>query len=305
MYKNQTKIGIYYAFAAYIAWGILPIYWKALQQVPAGQILAHRIVWSFLFVSILVIFSSKLSDWRAIVQNRFSTFMVLIGSLFISVNWFIYIWAVNNERVVEASLGYYINPLLSVFLGMIVLRERLNFWQLFSLFLAFCGVAVLAITYGQIPWLALSLAGTFAFYGLIKKVGNLDSILSLAWETIFVMPIALAYLVLQNKAGINYFSGNLTTSILLIFSGVITALPLLWFAQAAQRVPLATMGFIQYLSPTLSLFLGVFLFKEPFSKIQLVSFAFIWVALLLYSFSKSSLLFSLQPKYFKRSKFCK
>ncbi|QNB46719.1 EamA family transporter RarD [Thermanaerosceptrum fracticalcis] len=296
--KHESASGVWYAAAAFTAWGILPLYWKVLQQVPALEILSHRIFWSFLFVSFLLLFSGRMYSLRQVISDWSKLAIVFLGAILISANWFIYIWAVNANRVVEASLGYYINPLFNVFLGMVVLKERLNIWQLISILLAAMGVSVLTIQYGSIPWVALSLALTFGLYGLVKKMTNLDSLTGLTLETAFVAPLALGYLFLQQfrgsgSFGVSYFYINF----LLMCSGVVTALPLLWFSQGAKRVRLSTLGFLQYLSPSISLFLGVFIFKEHFTKTHLLSFGFIWCALTLYAFSQTSLLPQLQPGF--------
>ncbi|MBZ4655268.1 MAG: transporter [Peptococcaceae bacterium] len=296
--NNESLTGIWYAAAAFTVWGVLPLYWKELKQVPAAEILGHRIFWSFLFVSFLLLFSGRMYSLRQVISDRSRLAIVFLGAILISANWFIYIWAVNANRVVEASLGYYINPLFNVFLGMVVLKERLNLWQLISILLAAMGVSVLTIQYGSIPWAALSLTISFGLYGLVKKMTSLDSLTSLTLETAFVAPLALGYLFLQQFRGSGSFGvSHFYITLLLVCSGVVTALPLLWFSQGAKRVRLSTLGFLQYLSPSISLFLGVFIFKEPFTKTHLLSFGLIWCALTLYAFSQTSLLPQLQPGF--------
>ncbi|MHB1653144.1 MAG: EamA family transporter RarD [Desulfitobacteriaceae bacterium] len=289
--------GIWYAVGAYSAWGILPLYWKALNQIPAGEILAHRVLWSCVFVAFLLSVLRRWGNLRPALTTKQNRLGVFLGAFLISANWFIYIWAVNSNRVVEASLGYYINPLFTVFLGLVVLKERLDAWQIGSLLLALLGVAIVTWQYGQIPWVAFLLAVTFGLYGLVKKLVNVDSMTGLALETLFVTPAALAYLLFQQLNGAASLSRMpWSVTLLLLCSGAITAVPLLWFAQAAKRVPLSTIGFIQYLSPTISLLLGIFLFKEPFTKVDLLSFGLIWISLVLYSLSRTSLLGRLQPR---------
>jgi chloramphenicol-sensitive protein RarD len=297
--KNQVLSGTWYGIGAFVLWGVLPLYWKALDAVPSLEILAHRIVWSFVFVTILLFVSGRLKQVKEILVKRNNRVAMLISALLISGNWFIYIWAINTEHVIEASLGYYINPLLSVALGMIVLKERLNFWQLISLFLATVGVLFITYQYGKVPWIAISLALTFGLYGLAKKVANLDSIIGLAMETLFVTPVAFIFLVYLQVTSSGSF-GTITweTTLLLIGSGVATALPLLWFAQSTKRIPLSTVGFLQYLAPTISLLLGIFVFKESFTTSHVVSFGFIWLALLLYSLSNMKAMSQVQPKAF-------
>lgn len=299
--KNSKTAGILYAVAAFGAWGVLPLYWKLLHSVSAWEILAHRIVWSFVFVSILIVFSGRWNSLKEIVSQKGNRVRLLISSLLISINWLLYIWAVNNDRIVECSLGYYITPLLSVLLGMLVLKERLGFWQMVCLVMALGGVAFLTGEFGKVPWIALALAVSFGLYGLVKKLANLDSLIALTLETIFVAPLALGYLVLCHIQGNDALAApSLTTLLLLLGTGIVTATPLLWFAQGARRVPLSTLGFLQYLSPTISLIIGVFLFHEPFTKVHLISFALIWCSLLIYSLSGTEFMERMQPGWFKK-----
>lgn len=284
--KQKMRAGVIYTIAAFVAWGLLPLYWKYLESVPSDEILAHRIFWSFLFVAMILLMKGRWKSIKSVLVNKKSLLCVLLCSLLISANWFIYIWAVTRGHVIEASMGYYINPLLSVAFGMVVLRERLTSMQNISLVLAIIGVAVLTIQYGKVPWIALSLAMTFALYGLAKKLVNVDALTGLALETVMVTPFALAYLLSLEIKG----TGAIGTStgmvlLLLICSGVATALPLLWFARGAKMVTLSMIGFFQYLAPSISLLLGVFVFKESFTMVHFISFTFIWCGLLLYSLS--------------------
>lgn len=301
---DEKSIGIWYVVGAFITWGILPLYWKLFKQISAGEILAHRILWSFVFVAIMLIYQGRLKTVKEVILNPSSLLKVLLSSLLISSNWFIYIWAVNTEKVIEASLGYYINPLLTVALGVIVLRERLSFWQLISFVIAVIGVLIMTIQYGMIPWVAISLALTFALYSLAKKTTKLESMTAVAVETLLVTPLALGYIIYKQAIGLGSI-GNvpLGTTVMLMFSGILTALPLLWFAQGAKRVPLSTVGFIQYLSPTISLFLGIFVFRESFTTTHMFSFALIWVALALYSMSQTSFFQTIQSKVFRRTNY--
>ena len=304
--SDSRATGIWYALAAFIAWGVLPLYWKALYQVAAGEILAHRIIWSFIFVAAMLISCGGWSSLREIMAKPSSRVSIFLGSLLISANWFIYIWAVNANHLVEASLGYYINPLFNIMIGVLVLRERLNFWQTIALILAFLGVMVITLQHGKIPWIALSLAITFGLYGLVKKLNKVESLSGLALETLFVVPLALGYLFLQHLGGHGSFASlSWKVTLLLMGSGIATALPLLWFTKGAKRVPLSTIGFLQYLGPTISLLIGVMVFKESFTRVHLFSFSLIWCALLLYSFSKTNFLCQMQPKYFKNNQYYK
>lgn len=285
--NSSQKNGVFYAFAAYTAWGLLPVYWKALQSVPSREILAYRILWSFVFVASLLLFKKQWGSAKVVLRDKSKLYGLILSSLLITSNWYIYIWAVNNNQVVEASLGYYINPLLTVLLGVLVLRECMDKWQIVSLALAAAGVVILTLEYGKIPWISLSLATTFALYGLAKRLVRVDSLLGLALETAVVVPVALIYLssVQASGAGVIGNSGSLTL-LLLLGTGIVTAIPLLWFAQAAKMVPFATIGFIQYVSPSLSLILGVFLYHEEFTTAHALSFGVIWIALAVYSVSR-------------------
>lgn len=193
-------------------------------------------------------------------------------------------------------MGYYINPLLSVVLGMLILHEQLNFWQIVALFLALTGVIIITVQYGAIPWLSLILAATFALYGLFKKIANIESIIGLTLETVILIPLALGYLISKQMTGTAAIGSSVVITLLLIASGIVTATPLLWFAKAANRVPLSTVGFTQYISPSLSLFLGVVVFRESFNYIHIISFGFIWVALILFSISQTNFMLNIQPK---------
>ncbi|PWK13167.1 EamA family transporter RarD [Tumebacillus permanentifrigoris] len=276
------KKGLWYSVAAYGMWGLLPLYWKVFQDIGAWEILSHRIIWSVVFVLLLVTVTKR---WKALTQavpDAKSKRSVIIASLLISLNWLIYIWAVNNNHMVEASLGYYINPLMNVFLGVFLLQERLSKLQGSAIALAALGVLILTISYGQFPWVSLSLATSFALYGFTKKKANLDTIVGLSLETLIVLPFALIYLVLFAQGGEapQLLSG--WRWLLLSVAGVATALPLLFFAEGVKRLPLSIMGFVQYLSPTITLFLGVLLYHESFSTIEFLSFGMIWSALVLY-----------------------
>ncbi len=298
-YINNNIIGTAYALAAFAAWGLLPAYWKLLQQVPSGEILAHRIFWACVFVYLMLLVRGQWTPLKHTVSIKKNRVPILLSALLISVNWAIYIWAVNSNHIVEASMGYYIAPLLSVLLGLIVLHERLNFWQSIALLLASIGVMIITVKYGKIPWIALTLAFTFVLYGLSKKLVPVDSLIGLGLETLLVAPLCLAYIAFKHYQGTGSLGTiSLTITILLIFSGVVTALPMLWFAQAAKRIPLSKVGFVQYLSPTLALSLGVIIFKEPFTRVHLLSFGCIWCALIIYSFSHASFMKNLQPKKF-------
>lgn len=288
--KENSKIaGLLFTTGAFGLWGILPVYWKNLEKFSAEVILSHRIFWSFVFIMTIIIFKGRFSKLKQAISHKRSMAAVFVGSMLITMNWFIYIWAVNSGHIVEASLGYYINPLISVLLGVIVLKERLNFGQVFALLLAGAGVLVATVEYGQFPWIAITLAVSFGLYGLVKKMAGVESDVGLALETLFVAPVALAYIILKQGVTGSFFSLDLQSICLLVFSGVVTGLPLLLFARGAQLIPLTTVGFIQYLSPSISLMLGIFAFGEPFTKTDIVCFGLIWCAILIFSVSQNSL----------------
>lgn len=294
MKDNEIKSGAIQAGISYVLWGLLPIYWKFLSEVGADEILASRIVWAFVLMILLLLITKKWSPFIATLKglkdNQKRLWSLVIASLLISCNWFVYIWAVNHDQMIQASLGYYINPLVSVLLGVIFLKEKLSPAQYVSFFMAIVGVVILSVSYGQIPWISLALAFSFGFYGLAKKLIKVDSSIGLTLETMVVTPIALAYLIfLFVQGNLAFLSVSLSTDLLLIGSGFATALPLLYFAKGAQKIPLSMLGFIQYIAPTLTLILGVFLYNEHFSKTHLLAFIFIWGALTIYSLSKTKL----------------
>jgi chloramphenicol-sensitive protein RarD len=278
--------GVIYAVAAYLAWGLLPLYWKVFQEMAAWEVLAHRIVWSVFFVVALLFVTKRWRQMKDAVSTAKARGALFLCSLFVSANWLIFIWAVNNGNVMETSLGYYINPLLNVLFGVLFLKERLGKGQWTAIALAAAGVSVMTVHYGRVPWVAISLALTFACYGLAKKMIKLEAIISLAWETLVVAPLALAYLVTLHVSGTDTLSHVAGWQIaLLTLSGVATAMPLYWFAQAARMLPLSTVGFIQYLAPSISLTMAVFLFGEKFTGVHLISFGLIWSALIVFTVS--------------------
>lgn len=280
---GEYRIGIVYTTIAFFVWGMLPFYWKALGSVPAFEILAHRILWSFVFITI-VLAVRRSTRFKELLKDPMTRKKLVITSALIGLNWVTYVYAVNSEHLVEASMGYYINPLLSVCLGIIVLKERLNFLQVIAFLLACAGVLYVTIDYGRFPWIAVLLACAFALYGLFKKTTKVESLPGLMIETMMLSPVALAIVFYQMLIGRGaLFSVSLRIDLFLIFAGVVTVLPLYWFAQGAKRIPLSSVGFLQYIAPTLMLLIGVFVYNETFTQTHLVSFGFIWVALALYS----------------------
>ncbi|MFB5088106.1 EamA family transporter RarD [Psychrobacillus sp. PGGUH221] len=289
--QNEEKQGIVIVAIAYIFWGFMPIYWKLLLDVSSDEILASRVIWSFIFTFLVVIlmknFRVLISDLKELWKNKKAFWSLVLASYLVTGNWFTYIFAVNAGYIVQTSLGYYINPLISVLLGIIFLKEKLSRAQQLSVLIAAAGVAILTVSYGEIPWIAFILALTFAFYGLIKKSLTIDPLRGLTLETLFVLPVALiyfGYLLITDKAV--FFHSSTPTMILLAFTGVATAVPLVLFAKGTKTMPLYMSGFLQYIAPTLMLVIGVFIYDETFSKIEFISFSFIWLALILFTASK-------------------
>ena len=274
--------GIIYAVLAYLSWGVLPLFWKHLDMIPAMEILAYRILWSAV-LSLALCLLIKRDYLRKYFSNPKSLVRLLITGILLSINWGVYIYAVNSGQIIEASLGYFINPLVCVVLGMVFLGEKLDKTQLTAFLLAMVGVTYLTINYGHFPWIAIVLALTFGIYGLLKKKMNYDSMSALAVETALVAPFALGYLVFgASVTGISFAIQHHTVAILLILSGVVTTLPLYWFGMAAVRIPLYSIGFFQYIAPSIKLFIGVYIFHEIFSVTHLISFSLIWAGLALY-----------------------
>jgi len=287
--SNEKAAGIWAVAAAYVSWGLLPLFWRLLDQIPAQKIIAHRIVWSFAFLFILVFFQERWLEIKKIFSSKKTRTTLSLTSLILGMNWFVYIWAVNSGHVVEASLGYFINPLVSVLLGVLFLKEKLNFWQKISVFLAFIGVLYRAVDIGNIPWISLSLALTFGFYGFFKKKVNADSIAGLTAEMILLFPLAFVFIILMNIKNMGVIGKvSFPLFMLLLCTGIVTSLPLLCFNYGVKKIELKTVGFLQYLSPTFQFFLGVFVFKEAFTLDHMVSFALIWAALIIYSISHTS-----------------
>lgn len=276
------KKGIFYAIGAYLMWGLFPLYWKQLETIPALQLIGHRIAWSFILLIIVIFVTRQWKDLRATFNSK-TVRIYLIAALLISVNWFTYVWAVNNGFVVETSLGYYINPLFSVLLGVIVFRERLRPIQWIPIALAAVGVLYLTITYGSLPWIALTLAFTFGLYGLVKKTAPLSSLYGLTLETGLLFVVAIGYLVYCEFTGQGAFlHSDAKSNLMMVGAGLVTTVPLLLFASAAQRIPLTTIGVLQYINPTMQFLLGVLVYKEPFTHNRLIGFSMVWAGLILF-----------------------
>ena len=283
MLNNEIK-GVVAAIAAFLAWGLFPVFWKLLGLIPPLELLAHRVVWSLIFIGLTILFTTRTKQIKHIVLNKEVMPFLLLTSALIAINWFVFIWAVNNGHVISSSLGYYINPLLNVVLGTIFLDEHLNRKQIIAVAFAGIGVLILTVFVGGIPWVALILAGSFGGYGLIRKKLSVGSITGLGAESLILSLPAVIYLAYLGFVGTGSF-GTISWkyNLLLALSGVVTALPLVWFAYAVQRLRLSTIGFIQYLAPTCMFLLGVFIYKEEFSGTHLITFIFIWSGLAIYS----------------------
>jgi chloramphenicol-sensitive protein RarD len=282
--KSDSTRGFLFAASAYFLWGLFPIYWKQLGQVPAAEVLAHRVTWSFVFIALFVGAVRGFPAVRDAVVNPKPRRAMLASTFLISINWFLFIWAVSHQRILEASLGYYLNPLLNVLVGAWLLKERLSRAQLVAVLLATLGVVNLAVAKGSLPWISVALAISFCLYGLVRKQAPVAARTGLFVETGLAAPFALAYLAylaLAAPSGGSSFSA--TELALLVGSGAATALPLLWFAEGARRLRYSTLGIIQYIAPTLQLGCAVVLYGEPFTQAHAVTFAFIWSAVLLYA----------------------
>lgn len=288
---ENYKQGIFFGLAAYVLWGILPVYWKALELVSPFEILSSRFMWSCVFVFLLIIFQKKWPLFTKEVKQVFSNVktgaaMVAAG-ITISFNWGTFIWAVNNGHIVETSMGYYINPLVSILFAVVFLRERLDKMQLAAITCAFIGVASMVYSFGKIPWVSLTLAFTFALYGLLKKILPVSALTSIMLETLLITPLALVYEYSLWQQGFSFYaSGNLQVIMMLTGAGVVTAIPLLLFTAGARLLPLKIIGFLQYISPTLTLLIGVFVYNEAFTASHLLAFGWIWGALLLFIVSQ-------------------
>lgn len=278
------KKGVLFAFSAYFVWGLSPIYWKLIQNIPSIEIIGHRIFWSFLFVLGVVVIKKDWNGLSEAIKNRKISLTMMFTAGLLALNWLVYIWAVNSNYIVDASLGYFINPLVNVVLGVLFLREKLRLWQWIPVGLAGLGVLYLTISYGTLPWIGLILAFSFGIYGLLKKKSTLSSLHSFTLETGFLFlpaTVYLGFLSFTNQGALGHSNGIETG--LLVFTGVMTGLPLLLFGAAAKEINLSTLGFIQYIAPTLQFLIGVLIFGESFSQDQMIGFGMIWAALLIYS----------------------
>ena len=275
----QETSALLAGIAAFVTWGLIPGFWKLLKTVPAQEILAHRYVWTAVFLTLLLTWQRRWPEVKANAQSRRALLYCLASGANISINWFLFIWAVNAGHVLETSMGYFMTPLVNVLFGAVFLHERLDRWQVVSVALASLGVLNLTFGYGRFPWVAIVLCVSFASYGLLRKKGGTAAMPGLFFETVFLIPIALGYLIWLRAHGALVFGGSLRITLLLLCTGVVTGLPLMWFGHAARHLRLTTVGFLQYLAPTGSFSLGVFVYHETFTRGHLITFILIWMAL--------------------------
>ena len=282
---RKTRNGAFYGISAYLIWGLFPIYFKLVANIPALEIVAHRVVWS---VALLIILVSGTKQWKSVLLavSQPKTFITLCGSaVLITLNWYVFMYAVSHNQLIQSSIGYFINPLISMALGFIFLRERMLKWQRISFLIATIGVVYYTAQFKQVPWIALVLASTFSFYGVLRKTAKVESVAGLTVETFVMVPLAFGYLVYLNYVGDGAFcQSNLRNDLLLPISGILTAVPLALFTIAARRLQLITVAFLQYITPSLHFLLAIFIYKEPFTNVHLLSFSMIWIGLFIYSF---------------------
>lgn len=291
MENREYKLGLLFGVASFGMWGMLPLYWKLVGAISPYQIFAHRVLWSFVFIVFIMIYKDYWKNFSKMVKDGRTIKFFIAPAIAISINWMLYIWSVNNGYVVEASLGYYINPLMLTAFGSLVYKEKMTKLQKLGLALAIIGVVVKTVLYGRVPVIALILATSFSVYGLLKKRSKWDSLTALAFETLIVGIPSLIFLIFVEVTGTG-IRGNLPFYLvpLILLSGIATATPLILYAESAKRLPLSVLGFIQFLSPTISLLIGVFVFKEAFDISSMIGFSFIWVALGLFIYSQVKIL---------------
>ncbi len=279
----NKHLGLIYAFSAYLFWGIIPIFWKQIDDIPSMEIVAHRMVWACVIVLALIV---AMREWRtfvSVLKDKRTMLFLALASVLVTVNWAIFIWAVTNEHIVETSLGYFINPLITVLLAMIFFGEKLRRNQIVALALAAVGVGVMVVSAGQLPIISFALAMTFAMYGVMKKKVSLPATHGLAIETMIMLLPAMVYIIFIESKGGGHFIGHTSHAVMLVLGGLFTLIPLLLFAAAAKKVSMTALGMTQYLGPTCQLLIGVLIYKEPFGAAKLLAFSFIWFALFIYS----------------------
>ena len=283
-HRSEPVLGVIYAGAAFLIWGLAAVYWKEMKSVPPLEIIAHRVTWSFFLLLLLIVLKRQWAGLVAILQNLRMLSILSASAILLAANWLLYVWAVNNDHLLQASLGYYINPLVNVVLGLVFLKERLRPPQVLAVLLAATGVLYLTIQYGQFPWIAIGLAMSFGTYGLIRKVAPTTSLLGLTVETLLLSLPAIGFLVFLDVRGTgSLFRVSFNLDLLLMGCAPLTAIPLLCFTAGAKRLYLSTLGLMQYIAPSGMFLLAVFFYHEPFSSAQVWTFVMIWTALVIYS----------------------
>lgn len=283
--RQRKRLGTAYALAAFVSWGMIPIYFKQVESVPLLEVLAHRIVWSLAFLLLLTLARGRFREFTALFRDLRTQLTLMVTTVLIAANWGVFIYAVEAERLVEASLGYFINPLFSVLLGLVFLRERLTRLQSAAVGMATVSIVWLTVDFGELPWISLALAVSFGVYGLLRKRVRADGVQGLTAETLMLTPVALGWMVWRRShGGLVFLESDVPMGLLLLAAGPVTALPLIWFAEGARRLRLATIGLLQYAAPTGHLLLATVAYGEAFTRTHAVSFGLIWAALGLYSF---------------------
>lgn len=290
--NHARRTGMMAALSTYLIWGVLPLYWNLLARAEANEILAHRIIWSFIFMVVVLMVTKRWQsfkeDCRALWQNKKRGAILLLAAFTISLNWLTYIWAVNHGHVIDTSIGYYINPLMSVLFGIVFFRERISGLKKISLLLAAIGIVLMTYQLGKLPWVAVVLAVSFSVYGALKKQLHLNPFSSITLETLLMVPFAVPYIGMLMMSPANHFSlATPDLALYLMGTGVVTAVPLVLFSYGANLLPLNVLGFFQYISPTIGLLLGIFFFHETFGMAQISALGFVWVAIVLFTVAES------------------
>ncbi len=282
--RSESVSGVICAGSAFLIWGMGPVYWKALRAVPPLEITAHRVVWASIFLLVWIIFGGRRHEFGDALRDPRTLLTLLLTAVILAFNWLLYVWAINNDYMLQGSLGYYINPLINVTFGVLFLRERLRRLQVLSVLLAAAGVVYLTVSYGEFPWIALALASSFGLYGLIRKVAPVGALIGLSVEILLLTAPAAAYLIyLAAKGSGSFLCGSTPIDLLLLGTSVLTAVPLTLFTEGARRINLSTLGLLQYIAPTGIFLLAIFYYHEPFTQAQIRTFIMIWTALVIYS----------------------
>jgi len=282
---SEVHLGVFYALGAYLIWGVSPLYFKHLDVLPVFEMISHRVIWSVLFLAIILTIMGGWGRFIKLFKSPKLMALLCVSTALISINWLVFIWSINNAHMLDASLGYFINPLVNVLLGLIFLNESLSRIKWIAIFLAFCGVMVQVIELGSLPWISLVLPFSFAFYGLVRKKIKVEALVGLFIETLIALPVALIYLCyFADSVTANLFNNSFSLNAWIVSAGVVTALPLIFFAQAALRLKLSTLGFFQYLAPSLMFIFAVVFYNEPIGFSKLVTFLFIWAGVLVFIF---------------------